>query len=68
MKLMDDMKVEVEETTLSGSIERFAFRNASVPKNMFLKARSPQEYTTTDWLTEDIPKTGNEGSGDFCFA
>jgi hypothetical protein len=36
MKLLDDMRVNVEETTLSGSIERFTFRNASIPKNMFL--------------------------------
>ena len=39
-KMMDDMHVKIEETTLSGSVERFAFRNASVPKNMFVKARS----------------------------
>ena len=40
MRLMDDMHVIVEETTLSGSIERYAFRNASIPRNMFLNHKT----------------------------
>jgi hypothetical protein len=67
-KLIDDMHVEVTETTLSGAIERYTFRNASIPKNQFMTQKSNQEYTYTDWMTAGDPKTGDEGSGPFCLA